>query len=69
MPFISFLKVQIFAISFLLCLMVSPAQDTLVKVQDEISLGRLPLNTDSAGVAIFVERDTLFFIYQSVGSD
>lgn len=68
MPFISNLKVQLFAIIFSSVFGVCLAQDTLVKELDEAYLGNLPLNTDSSGVAIFVESDTLFHIYQSSGS-
>jgi small-conductance mechanosensitive channel len=68
MPFISNLKVQLFAIIFSSVFGFCSAQDSLVKVQDEIYFGSLPLNTDSSGVAVFVERDTLFHIYQSAGS-
>lgn len=68
MPILTKLKIQLIALicSFNLCL--SFAQDTLLSVQDDIYFGALPLNTDSFGVSIYVDRDTLFEIYQSVGS-
>lgn len=68
MPCISKLKIQLFAIFFSSVFGVCLAQDTLVKELDEAYLGNLPLNTDSSGVAIYVESDTLFHIYQSSGS-
>ena len=68
MQFISSLKIQLFTFFFLSFSMVVLAQDSLVKVQDEVYFGSLPLNTDSFGVAVFVERDTLFHIYQSAGT-
>ena len=68
MQCISKLKIQLFAIFFSSVFGVCLAQDTLVKELDEAYLGNLPLNTDSSGVAIYVESDTLFHIYQSSGS-
>lgn len=68
MQFHTRLKLQIFTVALFSFLTVYSDQDSTVKVTPVLDSRAYIVNEDSAGFPIYVGKDTLFNIYQSLGT-